>query len=55
MLGANISNTGTGTILASGSGAHVVLNPGAVISGGKLQTLAGGEIDANAACSAMRQ
>jgi hypothetical protein len=25
MLGGNISNTGTGTILASGSGAHVVL------------------------------
>ena len=44
LLGANISNTGTGTILASGSGAHVVLN-GAVISGGKLQTQAGGEID----------
>ena len=46
ILAANISNTSTGTILASGSGAHVVLN-GAVISGGKLQTLAGGEIDAN--------
>ena len=44
MLGANISNISTGTILASGSGAHVVLN-GAVISGGKLQTQAGGEID----------
>ena len=26
MLGANISNTSTGTILASGGGAHVVLN-----------------------------
>ena len=47
LLNANISNTGTGTILASGSGAHVVLILGAVISGGKLQTLAGGEIDAN--------
>ena len=46
LLGANISNTSTGTILASGSGAHVVLN-GAVISGGKLQTQAGGEIDVN--------
>ena len=46
ILATNISNTSTGTILASGSGAHVVLN-GAVISGGKLQTLAGGEIDAN--------
>ena len=45
LLAANISNTSTGTILASGSGAHVVLNPGTVISGGKLQTLAGGEID----------
>jgi hypothetical protein len=44
ILAANISNTGTGTILASGSGAHIVLN-GAVISGGKLQTQAGGEID----------
>jgi hypothetical protein len=32
--------------LASGNGAHVELD-GAVISGGKLQTLAGGEIDAN--------
>jgi hypothetical protein len=47
LLNANISNTGTGTILASGSGAHVVLILGAMISGGKLQTLAGGEIDAN--------
>ena len=43
ILAANISNTSTGTILASGSGAHVVL--GAVISGGTLQTQAGGEID----------
>jgi autotransporter passenger strand-loop-strand repeat protein len=46
ILAANISNSSTGTILASGSGAHVELN-GAVISGDKLQTLAGGEIDAN--------
>jgi hypothetical protein len=34
ILAANISNTGTGTILASGSGAHVALSGGAVISGG---------------------
>jgi hypothetical protein len=47
ILAANISNTGIGTILASGSGAHVALSGGAVISGGKLQTLAGGEIDVN--------
>jgi nucleoid DNA-binding protein len=47
ILATNISNTSTGTILASGSGAHVALNGGAVISGGTLQTLAGGEIDAN--------
>ena len=40
LLNANISNTGTGTILASGSGAHVVLS-GAVISGGKLQNPGG--------------
>ena len=46
ILGANISNSGTGTILASGSGAHVVLN-GATITGGKLQTQSGGEIDVN--------
>jgi hypothetical protein len=39
------SITDTGTVLASGNGAHIVLN-GAVISGGKLQTLAGGRIDA---------
>ena len=32
--------------MASGNGAHVELD-GAVISGGKLQTLAGGEIDVN--------
>ena len=31
--------------MASGSGAHVELNNGATISGGKLQTQAGGEID----------
>jgi hypothetical protein len=47
ILAANISNTSTGTILASGSGAHVALSGGAVISGGKLQTLAGGEIVAS--------
>jgi hypothetical protein len=46
LASANISNTSTGTILASGSGAHVFLN-GAVISGGRLQTQAGGEIDVN--------
>jgi autotransporter passenger strand-loop-strand repeat protein len=40
------SITDTGTVLASGNGAHVELD-GAVISGGKLQTLAGGEIDVN--------
>ena len=40
------SITDTGTVLASGNGAHVELN-GAVISGGKLQTRAGGEIDVN--------
>ena len=40
-----VSNTGTGTILASGTGAHVQLDGGATISGGKLQTQAGGEID----------
>src|SRR5262249_18726765 len=39
-----VSNTSTGTILASGSGAHVLL-AGATISSGKLQTQAGGEID----------
>jgi hypothetical protein len=43
--GVNISNTGPGTILASGSGAQVQLFGGATISGGKLQTQAGGEID----------
>ena len=41
----SIIGTGPGTILASGSGAHVELNNGATISGGKLQTQAGGEID----------
>jgi autotransporter passenger strand-loop-strand repeat protein len=45
-LQANVSNTALGTILASGSGARVAL-VGNTISGGKLQTLAGGEIDAN--------
>ena len=38
LLGGNISNTGTGTILASGSGAHVDPSPDATILGGKLRT-----------------
>ena len=46
LLATTVSNTGLGTILASGSGAHVQLDGGAAILGGKLQTLAGGEIDA---------
>jgi hypothetical protein len=41
------SITDTGTVLASGNGAHVELDGGAAILGGKLQTLAGGKIDAN--------
>jgi hypothetical protein len=35
------SITDTGTVLASGNGAHVELDGGAAILGGKLQTLAG--------------
>ena len=41
-LAANISNTSTGTILASGSGAHVALSGGAVISGGQAANPGGG-------------
>jgi hypothetical protein len=45
-LNTTVSNTSAGVILASGVAARVELN-GATISGGKLQTLAGGEIDAD--------
>ena len=43
LLGANISNTGTGTILASGSGARVDFN-NATILGGKLRTSGAGAV-----------
>jgi autotransporter passenger strand-loop-strand repeat protein len=45
-LNTSVNNTSAGVILASGVAARVELN-GATISGGKLQTLAGGEIDAD--------
>jgi hypothetical protein len=49
------SITDTGTVLASGNGARVELDGGAVISGGKLQTLAGVRSMPTTACSAVRR